>query len=246
MSDEWDFYPALVDDQPASIFVDLGIAASAPISSHGIMGYLRIHMRQPRENGLSSEAEFHALVGLEDIVTEKISTSAGAIFVGRNTSSGNRDFYFYVTDATLFETSVAAAMASFPDYEFEVGSRPDLVWQTYFEFLYPSPKQRQCIENRRVCDSLEKHGDRIDRPRLIDHFAIFPHRSNCEAYVDFVGARGFAIREGHPSNDGKADWYVEFSRIDTPREIDDVTLELFEGAKERGGYYDGWGCNVVT
>jgi hypothetical protein len=30
MSDHWNFYALLVDDQPASIFVDLGIAKNAP------------------------------------------------------------------------------------------------------------------------------------------------------------------------------------------------------------------------
>jgi len=54
MSENWDFYGLQVDGQPASIFVDLGIVQSAPIPSHPAMGYLRLIMRQPREDGLSS------------------------------------------------------------------------------------------------------------------------------------------------------------------------------------------------
>ncbi len=245
MSDEWDFYSLLVDDQPASIFLDMGIAREAPISGHGTMGYLRVHMRQPREDGLSSEAEFQTLLALEDDVTPKITTAARAIFVGRNTSSGNRDFYFYVVDGATFEATATAAMAAFNDYTFDVGSRADPNWETYFEFLYPSLEQRQCIANRHVCESLAKHGDQGDQPRRIDHLAIFSSKLDCEAYADFVRGHGFAVAEGYPLSDGEGAWRLEFSRTGTPREIDRTTLDLFREAKDRGGDYDGWGCEMA-
>jgi hypothetical protein len=58
MSDDWDFYPLLVDDQAASIFVDLGIAKIAPIRTHPTMSYLRVIMQRPREDGLASRSVY--------------------------------------------------------------------------------------------------------------------------------------------------------------------------------------------
>ena len=72
MSDDWDFYFLRVDDQPASIFVDLGIRKKAPLGSHPTMGYLEAPMRRPRQDGLSSQDEFDDLVALEHRVTAKI------------------------------------------------------------------------------------------------------------------------------------------------------------------------------
>src|SRR4051794_36990810 len=103
MSDDWDFFALRVDDQPASIFVDLGLRQEAPIRSHPTMGYLRVLMHRPR-NGLSSKDEFDDLIALEDRMTAKIIQDGTAIFVGRNTSSGNRDFYFYVADPENLRT----------------------------------------------------------------------------------------------------------------------------------------------
>jgi hypothetical protein len=87
MSDDWDFFSLRVDDQAASIFVDLGIRNLAPIRTHPLMGYLRVAMRRPREDGLSSQEEFDDLIALEDRVTADIVKNGTAIYVGRNTSS---------------------------------------------------------------------------------------------------------------------------------------------------------------
>ena len=39
MSDDWDFYFCRVDNQPASIYLDLGIAAQAPLTEFPCMAY---------------------------------------------------------------------------------------------------------------------------------------------------------------------------------------------------------------
>ncbi len=55
------------------------------------------------EDGLSSQGGVRAIfVALEDSVTAKTIQDGTAIFVGRNTSSRNRDFYFYVADPAKF------------------------------------------------------------------------------------------------------------------------------------------------
>lgn len=57
MSNDWDFYSCRVDDKPASIFVDLGIGGDAPLSGQPYMTFVRLFMRAPRPDGLSSQAE---------------------------------------------------------------------------------------------------------------------------------------------------------------------------------------------
>jgi len=111
LSEEWEFYPLLVDDSPASIFFDLGIRSEAPLAGYSWLGYLRVRMRQPRPDGLSSSEEFDALAALEDDVCESVTASEVTIYVGRNTSDGNRDFYFYTRNKSFFEKTASAAMS---------------------------------------------------------------------------------------------------------------------------------------
>lgn len=96
MTNDWDFYALRVDGQPASIFVDLGVEPEAPMSSHPHMAYVRLYMNQPRPDGLSSRDEYDALIDIEKALESKLCNDQVG-YVGRNTSGGCRDFYFYAS-----------------------------------------------------------------------------------------------------------------------------------------------------
>lgn len=243
MSDDWDFYQLLVDSEPASIYLDLGLAADAPNKNQPHMAYVRVVMRQPRPDGLSSNEEFEDLIGIEDSLTEGFSSSKPVTYVGRNTSSGNRDFYFYTTDAVLFEASAKTAMAHHPQYQFEIGSRPDPDWETYFSFLYPSPDDLQHILNRRVTDQLASHGDNSSEPRVIEHFAYMPNADATGELRAFLAGQEFSVDE--PKFDGTSTM-LSFKRSDRPDNIDNVVIPIARRIRELGGEYDGWGCTVVN
>lgn len=244
MSDDWDFFFLLVDDQPASIFVDLGIRTEAPIASHATMGYVRVLMRRPRADGLSSQDEFDDLIALEDRVTGMIIQDGTAIYVGRNTSSGNRDFYFYVADPAKFKNAAQVAMRDFPAYKYETSAREDRDWRTYFQFLHPSDVEMQRIMNRRVLQQLEQQGDNANHDRKIDHLALLPNRRSQAAFADHVRADGFAVESAPDVPNQEGQFSVEFSRVDQPARIDEIVEPLVLKVTELGGVYDGWGCPV--
>lgn len=243
MSDNWDFYPLLVDDQPASTYVDLGLAKTAPVTTQPHMGYVRVFMRQPREDGLSSSEEFDILMGLEDALIGCLASNGATTYCGRNTSGGNRDFYFYTSDAAAFSTSAREAMAGHPEYEFETGTRLDPEWKSYFRFLYPSADSMQRIMNRRVTDALAKHGDALSDPRLIDHLAYLPNARAAAALRDLLVGQGFTV---HEPEVGSGSVVLRFERADRPDAIDDVVVPIARRIKELDGTYDGWGCEVVS
>lgn len=242
MSDHWDFYPLLVDSEPASIYLDLGIARSAPIKGLADMAYIRIIMREPRPDGLSSQTEFDDLVQVEDSLSEHFDKRHETVYVGRNTSSGNRDFYFYTSNPAEFEALACEAMSKHPNYHYEVGGRPDPEWDVYFGFLYPSPDDLQRMSNRRVIESLESHGDNLTEPRLIDHRAYLPNAAAAAELRAYVSGQGFTVDE--PMIDG-GQVVLDFKRSDHPNKIDDVVVQVARRVQELGGEYDGWECEVV-
>jgi uncharacterized protein DUF695/regulator of ribonuclease activity B len=245
MSDDWDFFSLRVDDEAASIFVDLGIRGLAPVGTHPLMGYLRVAMHRPREDGLSSQEEFDDLIALEDRVTAGIAQNGTAIYVGRNTSGGNRDFFFYAADAARFENATRAAMLEFPAYKYETGVSEDRDWRTYFDFLHPSDADLQRIKNRRVRQQLDKHGDNAGNAREIDHFAYFPSAATRTAFADYARAEGFAVASAVDKPNAGGQFGLQFSRVDQPARIDEIVLPLVRKVTELGGEYDGWGCGVT-
>jgi hypothetical protein len=247
MTDHWNFYPLLVDDQPASIFVDLGAEACAPLPELPHMAYVSLLMRQPRPDGLSSSEEFDALMEVENALEQSLC-SAQIAYVGRNTSNGCRDFYFYIASPLDWKDRVQQVMQRFREYKYDVGSREDAEWSVYKDFLLPGPRTRQSIENRTVCEALERGGDALTTPREIDHWSYFPDQSGADAYLVEATALGYKLRDRstnvlYPLPFGICVW-----RVDTPsyQAIDGVTMPLYDAAGRNGGDYDGWECVMVT
>lgn len=246
MSDNWDFYFARVDGQAASIFVDLGRAAEAPDPTRSAMVHLRLQLRAPGPHGLSSDSEFDALREVEDALA-RLEASSGAIYVGRNTCAGARDFYFYAPTAEGWSKQVDAFMRAFPAYRYECGGRADPDWSVYRGFLYPSDQDLQRIGNRRVCDSLENQGDALQVARSIDHFIYFPDAAARAAYAAAVTQLGCRVEENLEPTDSDQRLGLRITNVGVPSlaQIDALTLPLWRLAREHGGDYDGWGCHAV-
>jgi len=246
MTELWDFYFLRVDDQPASIFVDLGVFEHAPDASLPYMAYVRVHMHSPREDGLSSQEEFDALSAVEESIEDTLQSDTTA-YVGRCTTAGTRDFFFYTGTPDDWSARVATVMASHPDYDYDVGTREDEDWGLYFGYLYPSPMDMQCIQNRQVCEALEKDGDPLRMPRPIDHYAYFKTQAQADAFAAAAEQMGYQVMGRGEPTDTHEEYGVHLSREDTPsyEGIDDVTLPLFELAQTHEGEYDGWECPVV-
>lgn len=243
MSDQWNFYALLVDSEPASIFVDLGVAKAAPLADFPNMAYLRVRMRNPRPDGLSSQDEYDDLIALENSISEAIERDGQSVYVGRNTSSGNRDFYFYTRNGSI-EAVMRDEMTKWLNYSFQTGTRPDSEWSTYWRFLYPSPEDLQRMGNRDVVDRLLENGDSIDVARKIEHFAVFRKQDDRDGFVRYLTDNGYSISQTTNAADGE--FQVDFDRIDQPVLIDDVTIDLSRAARQHNGDYDGWGCLTAS
>jgi hypothetical protein len=136
-------------------------------------------------------------------------------------------------------------MGGFPDYRFHVEIKDDPQWTLYRELLYPPLDDLQRILNRRVCDQLQKNGDELLKPRVIDHCAYFCETSAQEEFIEYIQEEGFELRVDNFWSGAHGRCRVEFSRPDIPKQIDAVTIPLFHKVQELSGEYDGWGCKVV-
>jgi hypothetical protein len=169
-SEEWDFYFSNVDDIIGSFYIDLGLAKVAPLESYSNLIWVSVKMNKPQSDGLSSTEESNTLYQIEDRLGDFINKKHQAIYTGRLTSNGRRDFYFYFIDSFLCDKTISEAMVAFPGYEYDFGIKEDIKWNHYFEFQYPLPRQFQSIQNRRVLYQLEKNGDTLVKERRVDHW----------------------------------------------------------------------------
>ena len=245
--DQWDFYFTKIDGDLGSIFFNETLAKRAPVPNHDALIYVRLFMRNARPDGLSSQEESETLTAIEDALDGALA-STGAIYVGRATYAGQRDLFFYATDGDQTVGAAAATMKKFPDYEIDIGGWDEPDWKTYRNYLYPGERDRQRIENRKVCEGLEKHGDSLTKKREIAHWAYFPDARERDEFVALTKKLGYQLRSKLEPGEHQNQFGASITRDDYASwdEINEVTLELFELAKGLGGDYDGWDSPVVA
>lgn len=247
MSDRWDFYLANVNDEPASIFVNLGIRDEVPDRNRHWLLWVWVYMLDPKPSGLSSSEESTVLFDLEDHLISRVVREMDAKFVGRITTQGRREFYLYASDPLHNEQMLVNALEAFPEYRFDWGVEEDPGWQQYLTVLYPSERNMQRIKNRRVLEVLEERGDQPDQLREVRHWAYFKETENREAFISEAQNLGFSLVSESTSNEGENRYGVCVARRERADQesIDSVVLDLFELAKAHTGEYDGWETEVV-
>lgn len=246
MSNNWDFYPLLVEDEPASIFVNLGIAAEAPIDGFAQLVCLRLFMLSPRDDGLSSREEFDRLCEVEDGLSVVIEEMEEVVFVGRITADGCRDFFFYTTNATAAESRLSQAMVPFGEYEFELVVHDDEPWAVYFELLYPNPRQKQLMQNNRVLACLAEEGDNCEVVREVSHWIYFPTAESRADFLASTTSEGYELVDQRDDVEGERPYSLilrHFTAIDYST-INNAILWLFDLAQMCQGNYDGWETSV--
>lgn len=246
--EDWASYFCRVNDKPASVFLDLSLKAIAPVSGVVNLLIIWLQMNDPRiEDGLSSQQESATLFAIEDRLTQSIVDQYRAIFVGRITNDGRREFYFYAPSANEFKETVTNAMLAFPSYRYEAWSDKDPSWNQYWDVLFPKESNLRWINDSRVIEQLEKHGDQPHLPRKIDHFAYFKSAADCDAFAQLVQSSGFSIeRISVPKTD--ADRYcLAFFKVQAAElnDIFETTSYLDIEARNFNGEYDGWGSPIT-
>ncbi|MBI2398191.1 MAG: DUF695 domain-containing protein [Xanthomonadales bacterium] len=251
MSKDWDSYLCEIDGKPASVFVDMGIAEDVPIERLPLAAWVQVAMLRAGEDGLADAAEVARLEVVEAALKVGL-VSKGSAYVGRIASGGRCDFHFYVVAAKGWKEQVSQVLSKFPDCRFQCGLRPDREWDIYLERLSPSDENLERLRNRRICDSLQQSGDRLDSERPIEHCAYFPDADARAAFVLRASALGFRVVETIEPEERGDQFGVRVSALGIPshRNIDALTLPLYHAASECGGEYEGWetrieGCNAA-
>lgn len=246
---EWDFYLSNVDNKLSSLVVDFGLYKVAPLENKSNFVWISVKMNQAREDGLASTRENDILADMEKNMVDKFYSNYNSRFVGKLTSNGQRDMFFYVEDTTEYGNLLSEVMIAYPDYSFTYGSKSDENWSGYFDFLYPSPEQFQSIQNRRIINQLEKNGDKLIKPRKVDHWIYFKTKKDRSLFLNKIHYDGFnVITQNHDKKSGGLPYKLHISRIDKVdwTSVDEYVLYLWKLATACHGSYDGWETSVMV
>jgi uncharacterized protein (TIGR01619 family) len=244
----WESYVMEVNRKPVSVVVDLGLRPAVPMKDHPYVVILRTKILSPEANGQPGASERERLDAMEDQLVTQLNRYCGAIYAGRFTQRGLREFYFYALDTVGYLMGVQTAMAGFTEYQFLCQAKEDRAWENYLQVLYPSEKDLEMIMQRRQVDLLVRKGDALLRSRRIDHYFYFPTKSRREDFLRSISGDKFQIGDmNDETGNTELPYALHLFRDDIPsyRNIRQLFMPLWENARKYGGRYDGWETFVV-
>ena len=147
---DWDSFFCNVNESLASVFVNLGFFQVAPFQNQPKLAWLWIRLNNPRDDGLSRDEEFDTLCEYEDDLEDAINHYGLSHYVGRITTCGMRQFYFYIPATADFKEIVDEVLSKHQSYLFQLGEKPDPTWSQYFDLLYPGENGLEQIRKRRA------------------------------------------------------------------------------------------------
>ena len=244
MPENWDIYRCLVDDHPTAIYVDLGVGDKAPQSKRPCLLRVIYRLQTPNAEGLSDAAEAETLFEIEDVLFTAVSRQLRARYVGRITTQGGREHFYYAVSAAEFEPALDQVQAQFPDYNFEQTAQADPDWEVYFDLLYPTDLDLQTINTRRQVEALIRDGVDVLQARDVDHWLYFPSTTARQRFIDQVSGTGFLWKE-FLDEDPAAEFphglvLARRDQVDLTY-IEGLVTDLFLRAQNCGGVYSGWG-----
>ena len=241
--DAFELYPCLVDDAPASIYVNLIFEDGAPDANRDTRYTIAIGLREHGEHGIGTAEEGEAVNEVEEAVIADASQHA-ITYVGRIRTRGIWEIVLYGPPGHA-ETLRARATERAAGRRLEVRAVHDASWTYYREILLPDAERRQWIDNRRMVQILGEQGDRLATPRRVDHRLVFPTDAARAAFVSAVEPRGFAL-DHHAGTDGRIHAHVH--RVDAIEldHIHDVVMSLVDIAVAHGGSYERWQAGITS
>lgn len=246
---DWDTYVLYVKSKPISVMVDLGFAAAPAAKQHPNVVIVSVQLAKIQQDGMPQLSEVKKLDTLESVLIDSLRNNLSAIYTGRYTSNGKRDYYFYSNDTLNAAGYVSKVMYEYPRYQFKVVVKADADLSNYLNVLYPTQSELQRIYNRRMISQLVKAGDQLTAPRKVSHFLFFKTENDRKTFARTVQDNRFAV-DNFGEEQGVKDrrFSLEVSRVDKVDEdsIDEVSLYLWELALKYGARYDGWETFPVT
>ncbi len=248
MQEYWEAYVKPVDGNKAMVSFNASVSDFVPDTEYMYVGFVKVKLNEPKEDGLVTEEEANDLGFIEDrLEMESLRWRSGK-YIGRVISAGEVSFIYYLKLDFEWSNTVESAMTHFPNYKYEFGSRIDTEWEVYQKLLFPTIREWQIIANHHSCDNLIEQGDNLRLERAIEHKAYFENEENRTKFIGLIEEQGFKNQKEMevPFND-KTMHGIQFYRVDIPfyYNIDELTMSIIDMSDSCSGSYDGWESSLV-
>ena len=188
---EWNAYRSWLDDDPAVFRLNLALDEVAPIEGFSYCVRITIELKNPDENGFSTN-ERPAIYAIEDQILRPLQSDKD-ILVAVLTVQGEVTWYFYSQAPEALQERLSATWDSEFGYTYQVECSEDKPWNFFLKGLYPNIYEKQTIYNREILSACQENEDQVEVPRPIEHWLYFDTEQDMLSAIEKAAALGFTV-----------------------------------------------------
>lgn len=242
--ENWDTYLAKFEKNKAgSVMVNLALKKQAPLEDYPYLVVTGVRFTDCPDKGFPSKREYNHLYAISDSVKAEMESITPSILCGTFTFQCQRLDYFYVKDTSRARLHLQGLYRNrFPAYEYFIQIKPDRAWLSYHDFLYPNDTILDFMGNQKILMALKRAGDKLIRPRPVDHFSSFKTEADRTCFISYAVKKGFRINRKDEQGEAGLPYRVVLTKTEKPEaaSISKVTMALRQQAAKCNGEYQGW------
>ncbi len=155
---------------------------------------------------------------------------------------------YYVKDTIGIRDGIEAlAKGSFSENSTYLTIRNDRNWQYYFEYLFPAGMSEGFLMDQKYLYELVLQGDDLQGLRKVRHWFYFKKLKQRQRLGARLESMKFSVDSINYFRDRNLPYELQVSRMDSimPPKISQLTSLLSVLSEIYGGYYDGWGTELI-
>ena len=248
----WQNYRTLINGNMASCTVNLDIFEQFTPDKFNKIVQVSLPY-EADENTMPTLDEHHRVVKELFKILVQASALSELLYAGHIFTEGHLKLYFYCDETT----ALFGVLDQFKENIEEISVQEDQNWDTYFDFLLPSPLEMKLNVTEEILDMLQQNGRDLADNYLVEHTFQFAEEQQMFQFMEEANLRDLSYHSMSYSNapvifedeDDKEGFYIVKIEQEMTLDNDDIFryVEQFERLAEKfSGEYVGWESDTIN
>ncbi|WP_233141746.1 TIGR01619 family protein [Aggregatibacter actinomycetemcomitans] len=250
----WQNYRTLINGKIASCTVNLDIFEAFSPQKYNKVVQVSLPY-EPDENAMPTLDEHHRVITELFKILIQVSALSDVLYAGHIIGDGHLQLHFYCDKPTaLFDV-----LDQFKEHIDHTGVQDDPNWDTYFDFLLPSPLEMKLNVTEEILGMLLQNGRNLADNYLIEHtfqfadeqlmYQFMEETNLSDIYFNTMSYSNAPIIFSASDEEDKESFYIVKIEQEMSLDTDEIFayVEQFERLAEKfSGEYVGWESDTIN
>ncbi|PJG83351.1 TIGR01619 family protein [Caviibacterium pharyngocola] len=243
LDQHWQHYRSVINEKPAIFAVNWALCEKY---DEGVTQDKIAQFSLPyrgEENGFPSEKTYQRITKDLVKITGLLATLPDLLYAGYMVSDNQVKLHFYCQDSS----ALLEVLQQFPQVE-QIDVQEDPHWETYFDFLLPSPLEVKINATDELLEMLQQNGRNLADIYALEHNFHFSDEESMYGFLDYIHSTDIPVsdlkhsEEAFPIDEDEEMFIVKLEQeitLDTP-DIFTFVEHFEQAANQFEGEYIGW------